>query len=226
MRTRLFATFVGTLSILAVTGRAQPIRSDLAAPPNPSTSPSLVTAIDPNPGAPAPGVPGASAPQPGGNIFEQVQKMIHAGADPAVIKSFVQNWQAPFMVTADDILRLHDSGTPSDVLTALIHRSAELQTQVAANTQPLPPLTGPNMATMPQVGDTTSYSYASPYPAYTYSYLYPYYDYNAYWGWPYYSYWSYPWPYWGYGYWGGYWPYYHNYYAYHGHYGHGYYGGG
>src|SRR5689334_561461 len=110
MRTRLLATFVGTLSILAVTGSAQPIRSDLAAQPNPSTSPSLVAVVDPCTGGPLHGAPGAPAPRPGGNIFEQVQKMIHAGAHPAVVKSFVHAWHVPFSVSADDILRLHDSG--------------------------------------------------------------------------------------------------------------------
>src|SRR5690349_18995287 len=84
-----------------------------------SPAPSPITRFDP-PVTPGPAATTAS-------IVAEIEKMVQAGADTAVIKAYIQNWTTRFSVSADEILHLHDIGLPTDVLTTLIQRSAELQ---------------------------------------------------------------------------------------------------
>ena len=128
-----------------------------------------------------------------------------AGADPGVIKSFVQNWTGRFSVNADQILHLHSVGVSTDILTTLIHRSADLQAQ------PLPAGVSSAQATAPAPGQAPAYPemaapatprwvypYTTTYPLYTYSYVYPSYRYplwsdypfSFYYSWPSYRYYS------------------------------------
>jgi hypothetical protein len=147
-------------------------------------------------------------------VLAEVTNMVEAKTDPAVIRAFIKGWTTPYSVSADEILHLHDLGASTEVLTALISRSAELQAQAPPPPRPyVPDLVTTNMppavlypypepATpmdtntpgVPSPYTTPSYSY----PAYTYSYLYPSWPYSPY---SYYPYWSspywYSWPYYG-----------------------------
>jgi hypothetical protein len=199
-------------SLLTVGVHGQPLRAEEPAPPGATTtaSPSLVTRLD--------SVQTVGAMSAAGNIVTEVEKMLQAGTDQVVVRAYIQNWSGRYSVSADQILHLHDIGASSDVLTALIQRSAQLQAQAAAFAQtpnvPPPSSPPPQMAPYPDVTTpapaTEVYPYVSPYPAYTYSYLYPSYSYPL---WPSFSFY-YGWPRYGYGYHYGYWG---------GRYGHGYY---
>ena len=137
------------------------------------------------------------------NIFAEVQKMVQGGADAQVINAYVKNWSALYWVSADQILQLHESGTPNEVVIALIERSAELRADALAKAAAARSsnLVTTNVAAantgtvvypqMAQPANTVYYPvvYSYPrYPAYTYSSLYPH------WTWPSYSYlyWSAP----------------------------------
>src|SRR3954462_5966929 len=91
-------------SLFLPKAQAQPIRLDL---PPADNRPALVTRSD----GPAP----SGSFSTGGNILAEVEKMVQSGTDPAVIKSFVQNWTGRFSVTADQILRLHDIGASTEI---------------------------------------------------------------------------------------------------------------
>jgi hypothetical protein len=142
-------------------------------------------------------------------IVRDVEKLTQSGADPAVVKAFVQSWTTPYSVTANDILQMHEAGVPSDVLTTLIRHGGELGAQASAYAPPqaMPPaggLTAPPMAGYPESVPAAP-SYAEPYPynyGYPDSYSYPAYE-------PYYvpnysysyGFWPYYWPSYGfYGY--------------------------
>src|ERR1041384_1373947 len=111
-----FLSLAPVLIVVAATGAgAQPVRPD--APVNSEPAPPLVTPADPRSAATA------NIKVPNG-IVPEVETMVRSGADPNVVKAFIQNWTGRFTVTADEILHLHDVGASSDVLTTLIHRSA------------------------------------------------------------------------------------------------------
>jgi hypothetical protein len=191
MKTRLIALSLTAMG-LCLAGAAE------TAPVQASSTPSPVTVTTNAPAAPMQPASGFVL-QPVG-IVKEVEKLAQAGTDPGVIGAFIQSWQTPYSVSADDILRLHALGVPSDVLTTLIQHGAELGAQVAA-ANPNPVVTAPSPATpyQPPSGapvvadqypppvtypDTAVYPYPD-YPAYDYSYpgLYSY-GYS----WPYYSY--------------------------------------
>ena len=132
-------------------------------------------------------------------IVRDVEKLTQSGADPAVVKAFVQSWSTPYSVTANYILQMHEQGVPSDVLTTLIRHSAELGAQASAYAPPQPEVpmvspTVPPMAGYPESGAAAP-AYPEPYPysyGYPDSYSYPVYEpYYT----PNYSY-SYPYGYW------------------------------
>jgi hypothetical protein len=173
---------------------------NVAAQSTAPSAPSLVMRLD-TPGQ-------APSPTPANTqIIPEVEKLVQAGADPGVIKTYIENWATPYSVTADEILHLHDIGAPSDVLTALIQRSAQLQAQ--AQPTPTAPAAGQTNApaSYPEMAVTNPPAYLYPYPSSpssTYSYLYPDLSYPLLpdYSYPYYSY-SYP-----------YYPYYYPYYSY------------
>jgi hypothetical protein len=152
------------------------VASGLEAQPASAAGPSLVTRLDP-PSAPAV----ASAPAAPVSIVAEVEKMVQAGTDADVIKAFIQSWKSQYPVTADEILRLHDVGTPTDVLTTLIQRSAQIQAQATPSPAPSPNAprvdqANPPAGSYPQMAVTNPPAYIYPYPStpsYTYSYLYP-----------------------------------------------------
>ena len=167
-----------------------------------SSSAPLVTVTPNAPTMPRP--PGSAyVLRPSGVVLE-VEKLAQSGTDPAVLKAFIQSWQTPYSVSADDILRLHDRGVPSDVLTSLIQHGAELGAQVpaagAANMNPVAvnpsapaasPWTAPTTSQPTSPAPPAAVQYVAPatypvevpvysYPAYpvysdSYYYSYPYY---------------------------------------------------
>ena len=164
------------------------------------TQPPLVTV---NPNAPAAQSPTASGfvLKPVG-IVREVEKLTQSGADPAVVKAFIQSWRTPYSISADEILRLHAVGVPSDALTALIQHGAELSASVpganmsVATPPPVPypgqtpPISQPSSPAPPvpdQYAPQPTYPVEPPvvysYPAYPYDYGY----YSGY-PWPYYYY--------------------------------------
>lgn len=146
--------------------------------------------------------------EPKGDIVADVEKMLQAGTGHEVIEAFIKNWSVRYQIGAEQILRLHDIGAPTDVLTALIRRSAELEAKAAVPT-PSPVITTPSLVTTnpPAIGEGTNTAplvvYPYPYyPLYTYSSLYsPPLFYR-------YPYWSSPYSFSFYSGWGGYRPYY------------------
>jgi hypothetical protein len=199
MKTRLALIVSCCLSVGSVisTTHAQPMRLE-ATPQAPG--PSLVTPLD---------GPSATQVQNQGSILAEIQKMIEAGADPSVIKAFIQNWSGRYSVSADEILRLHDIGASTEVLTTLIHRSAELQARPsspAATSSSPSSGAGNTTAGYPQMATTPPpvvvAPYTSSYPAYTYSYIYPDYSYR-YWSAPYSLSFGFGWPSYRSYYWGG-----------------------
>jgi hypothetical protein len=160
------------------------------------TPPPLVT-VTPN----APAVP--SQPPSGFvlksvGIVKEVEKLTQSGADPAVVKAFVQSWRTPYSISADEILRLHAAGVPSDILTILIQHGAELGAAVptAANTATSPNAPVSYPGAIPQISQPSSAAppvpdQYVPQPTYpveppvVYSYpTYPAYDYGYYYGYP------------------------------------------
>ena len=196
MNTRLNSFFCAAFglvpaAVVALVSHAAPVQAQSA----PNSLAAITSAGTPT--NPAPGRVLAS--QPAG-IVKDVEKLMASGADPAVIKAFIQNWPAPYSVTADDILHLHQGGLPSDVLTAFINHAGELAARVhaAAGSHPLPstapvnpPAPGaaptvpmaPTVGAAPTVADSyvaqptyvvPTYTYPA-YPVYDYGYYYPYY---------------------------------------------------
>jgi hypothetical protein len=151
-----------------------------------------------------------------------VVRLVKAGVKPEIVKAFVQNSSIAYQPSAAEIIDLRDQGVPSDVLTAVLERGAQLRAQQmpGANMAPPPgamPMTTP-YPTSPEYGAYAPESYPGydqsqsyPYSSYPYSYYYPdYYTPYSYASYPYYYWWGYPW-------WGWYWPYYYGYAFYHHH---------
>lgn len=158
----------------------------------------------------------------------EVVKLYQGGVGTDVLLSYINNIQAPYHLTADEVIYLHGLGMPSEVVTALLkHPHGEAQTAVATaapaaqpQTQPAPAAdqnTAPPTVTAPLAPSAAA-------PVVTYAAPPAYYGYGPYYG----SYYAPPvsfsfgvpvlgWPFYGH--------YGHGYYG-HGYYGHGYYGHG
>jgi hypothetical protein len=145
-----------------------------------------------------------------------VVKMLDAGVDTEVVKTYIENAPIAFQPTANEIIALHERGVSSDLITAMLHRGGELRAQ-ARSAQPVAQApAAPPPAAYP-AAPPVNYGYPDQtvYPAYSYGdYAYgdAYPDYAVYpgssvslgfgWGWPYYGA-GWGWP--GYGYRSG-WP--------------------
>lgn len=130
---------------------------------------------------------------------DAVVKMLDAGVNQGVIKTYIESAPVLYQPTADEIIALHQRGVPSDLVAAMLRRGGELraQTATALAAQPAP------MADAAASGISDSYPTQTVDPIYAYDYSYPtfvsYYPYSSYgywgsWGWPYYGY-RYGWPY-------------------------------
>src|SRR5438045_310125 len=111
---KTFILLIGLTSAVGLVKAADTTQAPAAPPLVTVTTDSTVPAPPPSAPVAAP----AFSLRPVG-IMKDVEKLTQAGTDPAVVKSYVQTWPTPYSVTANDILRLHDLGVPSDVLTAL-----------------------------------------------------------------------------------------------------------
>lgn len=150
--------------LAAALSRAEALPGLEAQPMAPASSangrPDLVTRLD----LPA-------APAPASSLVVEVEKMMEGGTDAVVVKAYVLNWNQPFSISADEILRLHDLGASSEVLTALIRRSGELQARKAVAAA-----TNQTVASYPAMANASAPAIVYPYPAtaaYDYSYLSP-----------------------------------------------------
>lgn len=76
-----------------------------------------------------------------------VVKMAQGGVGDAVVLAYVQNMQAPFNLSADNIIYLQDVGLSSDVVTAMINHDKNLPAQNNYNQQ----LYAPAMPAQPAV---------------------------------------------------------------------------
>ncbi len=80
--------------------------------------------------APAPSAPALS---PG---LDEVVKLHDAGVDDSVIRSYVQNSNHAYSLSADDIIHLRQLGISAGVVTDMMQRGSELrQTRDAASAQ-------------------------------------------------------------------------------------------
>jgi hypothetical protein len=123
-------------------------------------------------------------------IVKEVEKLTQSGTDPAVVKAFIQSWRTPYAVNADDILRLHGVGVPSEILTTLIQHEADIVGQVSAAANPNPVAAPPNApvqypaSAAPPIPDQYAPQGTYPVDASVYSYpAYPVYD-CGYYGYP------------------------------------------
>jgi hypothetical protein len=116
------------------------------------------------------------APPGPAKAASDVVKMFDAGVKEPAILAYVST-APPMVLTADDVIYMHNHGIPGDVITTMLKHHADLGTvQAPAAAQAQPPLVPPA-------------SYATAQPAYVstdggYPYSYPYYDYGY--GYPYY----------------------------------------
>ena len=134
-----------------------------------------------------------------------VLKMVDAGVSKDVIKTYIENSPVAYRPSADEIIALHERGVSGEIITALLHRGAEVRAKLAqamqASQSPpvrsAPQATGSyapaaNYAPAPQLV-YQDYSYAYSYPAYSYvdypsySYVSPYF-YSSFGYYPYFSY--------------------------------------
>jgi hypothetical protein len=144
------------------------------------------------------------APTFSGGIGDVV-KLAQSGVTDSVIVAYIKNSPGPFQPNADEVLRLHDLGISSAVITAMLERGAELRRQAASMPPAGYPAYGPPGPSSDTQAPTSYVETASAEPASSVVYIgssYPVYTY------PYYSYyWYYPYGYYPYGY-CGYHPYY------------------
>ncbi len=156
------------------------------------------------------------APPYSGNIGDVV-KLAQSGVDESVVLAYVRNSPVPFNPSADEIIKLHNAGISSQVLTAMLQRGGELRQQAPppapydAAPQALPAAPQQSAATYSTPAyygtqdaapaSTAVYLNSTPaytYPAYNYSYGYSWYypySYSYYYPWWGYASWCSPW--WG-----------------------------
>jgi hypothetical protein len=70
-------------------------------------------------------------------------RLLQGGVSEDVLTAYITNSSEPFYIGADEILFLHDLGTPAPIITMLIQRDSApdmvARKQAAASTKPLPP---------------------------------------------------------------------------------------
>jgi hypothetical protein len=125
--------WVGLLSVIVF-----PFLSGTAQPPPPE-----------NPGGPTEPQGSAPAPTDLSPAAAEVIKLAGSGVGDDVILAYIQNSQAPFNLSANQLLYLRDLGLSSQTITAMISRDASLHTQPQPN-QPAPPPPVPEPAPQQQ----------------------------------------------------------------------------
>jgi hypothetical protein len=135
----------------------------------------------------------------------EIVRMVKSDTDSSVIQAYVENSPIAFYPSAEEIIYLHQLGTPPAIVSALIRHGGELRARAAqaykenraANAQPNSPTIVAPAAQAPSAVAAYNgypdygYNYATySYGAYPY-YTYPYYNTYSYWS-PFYYAYSYP----------------------------------
>src|SRR5437867_4351668 len=63
---------------------------------------------------------------------DEVAKMYQSGVETDVILNYIQSSNVPYHPSADEVVRLHDLGVPSQIITTLIRHGAQVQQQAAS----------------------------------------------------------------------------------------------
>ena len=131
--------------------------------------------------------------------ISEIVKMVRSDTDSAVIQAYIENSPIAYYPSADEIIYLHQLGTPPAIVSNLIRHGGELRARAAQaykdnqnrNPQPNSPTVVAPAAQAPStVAAYNTYpDYGYSYPNYSYA-AYPYYNYS-YWS-PFYYAYSYP----------------------------------
>jgi hypothetical protein len=108
--------------------------------------------------------------------LEKIVELAKSGVDVETQVAFIQSTAVAYRLTAEEILRLHKSGVPSEVITALIRHGSEVREQMKEELKSRQNQTV-RQAEPAQVTPTYSQAptyYAAPQPVYPYSYSYSY----------------------------------------------------
>ena len=186
------STFCVTLALMTFAtllfgAPSEPAKTNTDASPDAAVNQSQQTA-----GAPSPKTNGINkAAQPARLSFgvDEVVKMYQGGVETDVVLNYVENSSVPYHLSAEEVVRLHDIGVPSPIITTLIRHGAKVQQQaVAASAQIQQKATEEAKAASGYANPyPPSAYYAPPTPVVNYNYTYPEY---AYAGYP--AYYSYP----------------------------------
>src|SRR5438105_7659849 len=114
--------------------------------------------------------------------------MQQSGVEADVILNYIENSSVPYHLGAEEIVRLHELGVPSPIVTALIRHGAKVQQEAAtAYAQNQQKATEAAQAASATASPYSAPVYSPPPPTVTYNYAYPQYVYTGY---P--AYYSYP----------------------------------
>ena len=128
---------------------------------------------------------------------DEVAKMYQRGVETDVIVNYIESSSVPYHPSAEEIVRLHDLGVPSQIITTLIRHGAKVQREANAAYQQSqqPPVAAANAAasaypsSVAQPPTVVTYTYPTYvdnpypvylYPGYSYSYCAPF---SFYWSW-------------------------------------------
>ena len=128
---------------------------------------------------------------------DEVVKMYQRGVETDVIQNYIESSSVPYHPSAEEIVRLHDLGVPSQIITTLIRHGAKVQREANAAYQQSQqqPVAAANAAAsaypsgVAQPPPVVTYTYPTyvdnpypvyVYPGYSYSYCAPF---SFYWSW-------------------------------------------
>src|SRR6266704_2166097 len=149
MKNKFLMGLIGAASLALLSGCVQPAPAAAAVqtsdPPVAQLSDDNVTA------GPVEAQGEVAAPSDISPAAAEVIKMASSGVTEDVIVAYVNNSQAPFDLSANEVLYLKDLGISSPVVTAMINHDTALRGQAAQNApppsapapQPLPPTSPP-----------------------------------------------------------------------------------
>src|SRR5439155_8948873 len=63
---------------------------------------------------------------------DEVVKMYQRGVETDVIQNYIESSSVPYHPSAEEIVRLHDAGVPSQIVTTLIRHGAKVQREANA----------------------------------------------------------------------------------------------
>jgi len=141
-------------------------------------------------------IPASGAPRFSGRINDVVA-LSQSGVDQSVVLSYIKNSPGPFQPSADEIIKLRDTGIPAPVITAILQRGGELRDQAVAAAAAQNQTYAQSSSTYSQPAQTTVVTPPATYVDPTYN---PYYTYpsssvvyiGGSYGYPYYYNYSYP----------------------------------